>query len=230
VSPTFQETHCPLQSEVTALQKIQSHPSVVKLYSVIQTPEPHGKTVLLLEYIEGDDLNQILKNRKVTMTETITWMLQLFSALEFCHSRYIAHLDVKCENILLDRSGTVKLIDFGMSCTLEEGNPNQTCECYRGSPLYMCPEIFAKKPFNPFKADAWAAGIVYYRLVASGLFPWKSQSMNDLIEEIHEHDISYVANGFNKDNTEIINGLLELLPEKRFSVIESRTLLVQMKK
>jgi len=164
------------------------------------------------------------------MTETITWMLQLFSALEFCHSRYIAHLDVKCENILLDRSGTVKLIDFGMSCTLEEGSPNQTCECYRGSPLYMCPEIFAKKPFNPFKADAWAAGIVYYRLVASGLFPWKSQSMNDLIEEIHEHDISYVANGFNKDNTEIINGLLELLPEKRFSVIESRTLLVQMKK
>jgi serine/threonine protein kinase len=186
---------------------------------------------LFMEYIPGEVLDQIFLKRKVTVNEARDWFSQLMKALDHCHHQNVAHLDVKCENLILTPTGTLKLIDFGMSYILEPpstSNPNTnpltnpnpgTCECYRGSPLYMAPEIFARKPFNPFLSDAWASGIVYYRLLANGDFPWKSKTYSELIEEVLEETWSYPEN-IDIDNKAILKGLLEISPERRLLISE----------
>jgi len=202
-----------IQCEISALRRIK-HKNIVELHS---TREQDERVMLFLEYIPGEDLHTILLKRKVKPEETKDWMKQILSALYYCHSKWVAHLDVKCENLLLEPTGTVKLIDFGMSCINTEESDGFLCECYRGSPLYMAPEIFDKKPFNPFKTDAWASGIVYYRLLDGGAFPWKSQSFTDLVQEVNEHEVIYPEH-FTRNNKVMLDGLLEINSSKRMGI------------
>jgi len=141
---------------------------------------------------------------------------------------------VKCENLVLDAAGNIKLIDFGMSISAPSdsgasGSGSEfKCECYRGSPIYMAPEVFSKKPFNPFKSDIWATGIVYYRLLSRGGFPWKSKTFTDLVHEVNEHKISF-PDGCGKENINFLNGCLELVPEKRVNIDEAINLIGKCK-
>jgi serine/threonine protein kinase len=221
--------------EITALKNLKGHKNIVELYFVVEKEE---HVYIFLEFISGENLNKILTARNVTAEEVLHWINQLLSALQFCHKKLIAHLDVKCENLVLDSAGNIKLIDFGMSISappetstnpaIPSGTPEFKCECYRGSPIYMAPEVFSKKPFNPFKSDIWAAGIVYYRLLSHGGFPWKSKTFSDLVHEVNEHKISF-PDGCGKDNVNFLNGCLELSPKKRVNIEEAINLIGKCK-
>lgn len=118
---------------------------------------------MIMEFFEGQSLKEILKTKghldEATGKKVVR---QLAEALEYCHSRGIAHLDVKSENVLLDDSCTLKLIDFAFAMKLEAGKKTAK---FCGSISYMAPEVARKIAYEPIKADVWSFGITVHKLL-----------------------------------------------------------------
>lgn len=110
---------------------------------------------------------------------------QLCTGVNFIHSRRVAHLDLKLENVLVDFEGetcVVRITDFGLSMT--DLDPDETVQaCPRGTVWYVAPEVFARRAFNPFAADAYSFGILVFALYF-GKFPY----------DIHKHSYQLFGN------------------------------------
>lgn len=92
-------------------------------------------------------------------------MRELFSAINHCHSQNIIHRDIKPENIMISNSGTVRLIDFGLS----KASKKKNLTTIAGTPYYMAPEVLSGNYKE--KADIWSLGVLLYTLV-SGYLPF----------------------------------------------------------
>lgn len=109
----------------------------------------------------------LLGNRyRLCEPQALDYMLQVAEALSFCHQQGILHCDVKPENIMVDSSGCVKLIDFGISL------PDGACADgpLIGSPHYVAPERVLGSPLTA-AADVYALGIVLFHLI-TGVVPF----------------------------------------------------------
>lgn len=98
------------------------------------------KVYIVLEYASNGDLYEYLAGLSKPMPESKckTWMRQLCSAVEYLHSRNIAHRDLKCENVLIDSSKNLKLTDFGLGKVVSS-DKNDLCKTYCGTILYSPP-------------------------------------------------------------------------------------------
>ena len=94
-----------------------------------------------MEYIGGGSTHGFLKarpNRRMEEEDARRIYQQVISALQYCHSKCVAHRDIKLENVMLDSKGNVKIIDFGFSTCI----PNdKKIKIFCGTPSYMAPEI-----------------------------------------------------------------------------------------
>ncbi len=105
------------QREARALARL-SHPDIVAVYDF---GEAGGYHYLLMEYVDGLTLRQLLQTRKLSPEEAVGIVPKICSALQFAHERGIVHRDIKPENILLNRQGQVKIADFGIAKLVERG-------------------------------------------------------------------------------------------------------------
>ncbi|KAF2859668.1 Pkinase-domain-containing protein [Piedraia hortae CBS 480.64] len=155
-----------LEREI-AIMKLLEHPNIVKLYDVW---ENHNELYIIMEYVEGGELFHYIDRRGgLSEEESAYVMLQIVSALLYCHRHLICHRDLKPENILLDqRNSRVKLIDFGMAALQPEGR-KLTTPC--GSPHYAAPEVISARPYDGTKADVWSCGVILY-VMLTGFTPF----------------------------------------------------------
>lgn len=123
---------------------------------------------LILEYCGGIDMyTYIVYNTSYDPWETyVTYFEQLVGAVEYLHSRGIAHLDIKPENILIKSDEKMlKLIDLGMAVVFKNSNGNKIQgRGIRGSPAYLPPEVF-EGVYDYDKVDIWSCGIVLYNII-----------------------------------------------------------------
>ena len=89
-------------------------------------------------------------------------MKQLIGILAYLHSKNVTHRDIKLENIIIDKKGIMKLIDFGFCCCT---SPDTKLKIFCGTPSYMCPEIVMKKDYYGNPTDIWATGILLFALL-----------------------------------------------------------------
>lgn len=95
-----------------------THPNIVSIYN-IEVEE--GEHFIVMEYVEGQTLEQVIDNRgKLKADELIPIALQIVAGLEYAHSKNVLHLDIKPSNILLDKSGRVKVSDFGIARQIKD--------------------------------------------------------------------------------------------------------------
>ncbi|XP_062446121.1 testis-specific serine/threonine-protein kinase 2 [Rhea pennata] len=179
-----------LPREIAALKRM-SHPSIVKTYEIFETFV--GKVYIIMELgVKGDLLDYI----KVTgaMKEEVARkrFRQLASAIKYCHNMDLAHRDLKCENILLDKDLNIKLSDFGFSKPLDrdENGKITLSKTFCGSAAYAAPEVLQGIPCNPKICDIWSLGVILYIMVCA-LMPFDDSNIRKMVWIQKQHRIHF---------------------------------------
>ncbi len=148
-----------------------SHPNIVEVYDV---GEEDGQHYIVMEYIEGKTLKQLLQKRgSLTLTEVIDIMNQLTDGLAHAHEAYIIHRDIKPQNIMIEDNGLIKITDFGIAMALNSTQLTQT-NSVMGSVHYLPPEQ-ANGKGSTRKSDIYSLGILMYELL-TGSVPFKGDN------------------------------------------------------
>ncbi|GAB4845648.1 hypothetical protein Ancab_039049 [Ancistrocladus abbreviatus] len=177
--------------EVAVWHKLD-HPNVTKFIGAkmgssglhVQTENgqiamPNNVCCVVVEYLPGGALkNYLIKNRrkKLALKVVIQLALDLARGLSYLHSQKIVHRDVKTENMLLDKSRTLKIADFGVA-RVEASNPNDmTGET--GTLGYMAPEVLNGNPYNR-KCDVYSFGICLWEIYCCDM-PYPDLSFSEV--------------------------------------------------
>ena len=154
-----------------------NHPHIAAIYGL---DEAEGKPFLVLELVDGEDLQQRLKRGPIPVEEALDLALQLADALEAAHEKGIVHRDLKPANVKITPEGQVKVLDFGLAkayrgdresgAVLDPGNSPTMTEAATsagmilGTAAYMSPEQARGKAVDR-RADIWAFGVVLYEML-----------------------------------------------------------------
>lgn len=148
-----------------------SHPNIVEVYDV---GEEDGNYYIVMEYIDGKTLKQLLQKRgALTLNEVIDIMTQLTDGLSHAHEAYIIHRDIKPQNIMIEDNGLIKITDFGIAMALNSTQLTQT-NSVMGSVHYLPPEQ-ANGKGSTIKSDIYSLGILMYELL-TGSVPFKGDT------------------------------------------------------
>ena len=148
-----------------------SHPNIVEVYDV---GEDNGLYYIVMEYIEGKHLKQLIKKRgNLTIREVVDIMLQLTDGMSGAHDSYIIHRDIKPQNIMILENGLIKITDFGIAMALNATQLTQT-NSVMGSVHYLPPEQACGKGAT-IQSDVYSMGILMYELL-TGNVPFKGDN------------------------------------------------------
>ena len=147
-----------------------SHPNIVSVYDVSKSGDTE---YIVMELIDGITLKQYMEKRgQLSWRESLHFITQIMRALSHAHSRGIVHRDIKPQNIMVLRDGSVKVTDFGIAC-LENSAQTLTQEAL-GSVHYISPEQ-ARGDRTDARSDIYSAGVVLYEMLTSRL-PFEGDS------------------------------------------------------
>ncbi len=148
-----------------------SHPNIVEVYDV---GEDNGLYYIVMEYIEGKHLKQLLKKRgTLTVREVVDIMIQLTDGMSAAHDSYIIHRDIKPQNIMILENGLIKITDFGIAMALNATQLTQT-NSVMGSVHYLPPEQASGKGAT-IQSDVYSMGILMFELL-TGSVPFKGDN------------------------------------------------------
>jgi tRNA A-37 threonylcarbamoyl transferase component Bud32 len=154
--------------EAQALARL-NHPNIVAVYDFGET---NGLYYLLMEFVDGMSLRQLLQTRKLAPEEALVIVPSICEALQYAHQQGIVHRDIKPENILLDKQGRVKIADFGIAKLLGADGRVQSLTGEQGvvgTPHYMAPEQVERPSVVDHRADIFSLGVVFYEMLTGEL-------------------------------------------------------------
>ncbi len=139
------------------------HPNIIEIYTIF---EENQDIYLVLEYVEGQTLNEILDREiRIPYERAQNIFLQIASSLSYAHSKNIVHRDLKLSNIMISNEGEVKITDFGLALKAME-SISKTKEIV-GSPAYMAPE--QEKGKSGKLSDIFSLGVCFYESLSGNL-------------------------------------------------------------
>ena len=148
-----------------------SNPNIVEVYDV---GEDNGEYYIVMEYVEGKHLKNLLKKRgKLTVPEVVDIVLQITNGLSVAHDSYLIHRDIKPQNILILDNGLIKITDFGIAVAMNATQLTQT-NSVMGSVHYLPPEQASGKGAT-LQSDIYSIGILMYELL-TGKLPFKGDN------------------------------------------------------
>ena len=200
-----------IKTEIEALSKLRN-PFCTQIYDYFET-DTH--ILIVMEYVCGDLLGFIRKRAKISEPTAKIIFKQIIKGLQYIHKRKIVHRDIKLDNVLIDLTNTVKICDFGVCRILQPGDVMYE---HCGTPAYIAPEIFKDEGYEGFSCDVWSAGVTLYYMLA-GVQPFKANKIEDLKEVILKGEYDPIE-GVSKEANDIINGMLQLNPNKRLTIEE----------
>jgi serine/threonine protein kinase len=147
-----------------------NHPNIVAVYDF---GAEAGLFFFAMEYVDGTNLRQILRDRKLSPEQALKIVPQLCDALELAHTEGVVHRDIKPENILLDKKGRVKIADFGLAklvgADVAAAGMLTVTNMVMGTPHYMAPEQVENPKGVDHRADIYAIGVVFYEMLTGEL-------------------------------------------------------------
>ncbi|XP_030644290.1 testis-specific serine/threonine-protein kinase 5-like [Chanos chanos] len=203
-----------LYREIYTLNAAYHHPNVIQLYDSFCSA---SHVYLVLELASSGDLlghinsmSQCKSTPGLSEDDARGIFKQIVNAVMHCHSNDIIHRDLKCENILLDAGGVVKLTDFGFANVWSDRKSLMSTFC--GSVAYTAPEILLSCKYNGEQADLWSLGVILYAMV-SGKLPYNEKHPQKLVRLIKK-DLQF-SNPISTACQDLIKGLLHWQPSAR---------------
>ena len=142
--------------------------------------EAGGLKFITMEFIEGKDLASILKEKgRLSFAESANIISQTCTALDAAHCEGVVHRDLKPQNIMVEKSGRIIVMDFGIARTTEPGAGMTVTGMVVGTPEYMSPEQVMGEHVDS-RSDLFTLGIIFYQLLV-GRLPYKADSMQSLM-------------------------------------------------
>jgi eukaryotic-like serine/threonine-protein kinase len=173
------------KQEIRLARKI-AHRNVVRTYDL---GEQNGMYYLTMEYVEGTSLKQLIVSRgKLPVAVTVTVGKQLCRALEVAHAEGVIHRDIKPQNIVVEPSGFLKVMDFGIArlANPPQGKGLTEAGVSIGTPDYMSPEQLSGAELDP-RSDLYAAGVVLFECV-TGRVPFEAETTWALVAKHLEEE------------------------------------------
>lgn len=194
-------------AEKSILCALTNAPFFVQFYGSFQNDK---KLFFVLEYCPGGELFRLIQTRaRLSEAHARFYACQLALAIGSLHARRIIYRDLKPENVMLDADGYIKVVDFGLSKMVPEGEET-TSIC--GTPEYFAPELVARLPYGP-AVDWWTLGCIVFEMV-TGLPPFYKDSRKELEEGIKK-DNPKLPKHVTPECRQFISELLTKDPAKR---------------
>jgi serine/threonine-protein kinase len=160
-----------------------THPNVCRVHDI---GEVDGQPYLTMEYVDGENLASLLRRiGRLPRDKAIQIARQLCAGLSSAHDKGVLHRDLKPENVMLDGTGTVRIMDFGLAGFREELAPS---DLRSGTPAYMAPEQLEGRDVT-VRSDLYALGVTLYELF-TGKPVFEAKSLAELEELRASHDVT----------------------------------------
>ncbi len=201
-----------LNEEARTISQLQ-HPNIVTLYDLVQEG---GLQYMVLEYVEGQTLAQKIAGVMLDKREALDITRQILDGLAYAHAKNILHCDIKPANIMIDKSGVARIMDFGIA--QQKGSASGS----KGTPNYMAPEAVAGKSLGE-GADVFATGLVLYEML-TGQVAASGENVFAIMNSIANEEFA-APSSMNADVDEKLDGIVlrALLkdPDDRFTSADS---------
>jgi serine/threonine protein kinase len=167
------------RNEIRLARQI-SHRNIVRTHDI---GSAEGIPFVTMEFVQGTTLRSVLQARgSISVEATLAIGRQLAEALTCAHGEGIIHRDIKPENILIDATGTIKVMDFGIARFVDTASAQTQAGMVVGTPAYMAPEQLLSERVDA-RSDLYSAGVVLYECI-TGRLPFEAPSPVALIAKI----------------------------------------------
>eukprot|EP00127_Corallochytrium_limacisporum_P002358 Clim_evm1s118 gene=Clim_evmTU1s118 len=206
-----------IRKEIAVLKKLK-HDNIVKLYEVMDDPSK-DRLYLIFELLDGGS-PIILKSdgtaeSPLPLAVAQKYFCDLVLGMEYLHMRRIIHRDLKPDNLLIDKEGTLKITDFGVS--EDYGDGSDIFKRSVGSTAFFAPEMCnGGGEFRGKSVDIWAMGVTLYAFVY-GRLPFHAPNAIMLFRNIIESEVEY-SDDMPPELNDLLRGMLQKDPGKRFTM------------
>ncbi len=189
-----------------------NHPNIAQVFAI----EEDRELFIVMEYVEGVLLSEVIQDNRLSLEEKIDVAEQIARGLRAAHAKGIFHRDIKASNIMIDRDGRVKIMDFGLARTKGATHITKTGSTI-GTTAYMSPEQLEGGDVDE-RSDIWSFGVVLYELFA-GELPFQGVYEPAVIYAITQEDPlpqTALPRVFPEAIEQVIDGCLEKDPGLRY--------------
>lgn len=189
------------------------HPFLVGMDYLFQSDT---RLYFVMPFVRGGELYKVFKSKKRLPEQVVKfYAAQIAMAIGYLHGKGIMHRDLKLENILVDETGYLKIIDYGLAKVLEQAQVSKT---FCGTPEYLAPEMVSHQGHD-FSVDWWALGILIYEMLI-GVTPFYNKERKLLLLKIRQSRVVFPDKqkykiDYSDDFTDIVLKLLDKDRKKR---------------
>jgi eukaryotic-like serine/threonine-protein kinase len=203
------------------------HANICTIFGLHKVDDIH---FIAMQYIEGRNVRQLVDGKPLDLRRALSIAIQVTDALAAAHSRGIVHRDIKARNVMVTRSGTVKVLDFGLAKLIEPSatvasDPQLTeIGVPYGTSTYAAPEQ-AQGLKADLRADVFSTGVLLYEMLA-GTWPFRGKTALDVRYAVVYHKPKPIVEARGEDSPalrriqEILDRALAKVPEDRYQKIE----------
>ena len=149
-----------------------NHPNIVNMYDVGFDQDLH---YIVMEYVDGETLKEyITRHGRLSIDEAVKFTIAIAEGLEHAHTMGIVHCDIKPHNVIITRTGRVKVTDFGIARAMNATNTVMYTNSILGSAHYLSPEQASGKPVDG-NTDIYSLGVVLYEML-TGRVPFEGET------------------------------------------------------
>ncbi|KAF2283352.1 hypothetical protein GH714_002490 [Hevea brasiliensis] len=196
------------------IMKMLDHPNIVNLIEVIDDPNT-DHFYMVLEYVDGKWVWEGSGPPGGIGENTARkYLRDIVSGLMYLHAHNIVHGDIKPDNLLVTRSGTVKIGDFSVSQVFE--GDNDELRRSPGTPVFTAPECCLGLTYHGKAADTWAVGVTLYCMIL-GQYPFLGETLQDTYDKIVNNPL-VLPNEMNSQLKDLLEGLLCKDPKQRMTL------------